>query len=86
MHEPLFVIYTLFKRNHGFSTADPINVVYLENDVLGVGGVLGPNFTEDIELPRSDMSHSYIRDFCQPLQDELRLMRLFEENAHIGNK
>ena len=86
MHEPLFVIYALLQRNHGFRTADALNIVNLKNNVFGVGGILGPYFTKDIELTRCDMGHSYVRDFSQPFQHEFCLMRLFQENAHIGNK
>ena len=86
MHQPLLIIDAFFQGNHGLSPADALNVVYLKNDILGVGGILSPNLTKDIELPCGDMGYSYVWYFCEAFQYELCLVCFFKKYAHIGNK
>jgi hypothetical protein len=57
MHEPFFIIDAFFQRYHGLSSADPINIIDLKNDILGMIGILGTDLTKNIKFSGSDMRH-----------------------------
>ena len=86
MHQALLVVDALLQGNHGLRTADPIDIVYLKDDIFGMGGVPRPDLAEDIELPGGYMGNRYIRYLRQSLQHKLGLMGLLQENPDIGNK
>ena len=86
VHQTSLVVDALFQGNHGFRSADTFNIIYFKNDVLRVGGIPCPDFTENIEFTRSDVGHGYIRNLAQPFQNKFGLVGFFEEYADIGYK
>ncbi len=86
MHKPFFVVDAFLQGDHRLGTADALYIVYLENNVLGVGSIPRPYLTEDIEFSRGNMGDRDIGNLRQPLQYEFRLVGLFEKYADIGNE
>jgi hypothetical protein len=86
VHQTLFVVDALLKGNHGLRPGNPVDVVYLEDDVLGVVGILGPDLAKDIELARGNMGNGHIGNLVQPFKDKFGLVGLFQKDAHIGYK
>jgi hypothetical protein len=65
MHEPFLVIDALLQGDHGLCSANTINIVYPENNIFGMIGILSPNLTEDIELSGSDVRDCHVRNLIQ---------------------
>ena len=86
MHQTFFIIDALFQGNHGFRSADTINIVYFEDDVFGMCSIFCPNLTENIEFSGSDVRNGHIGYLVQSLQHKLGLMGFLKKNTHVSYK
>lgn len=62
MHQPFFVVDAFFQGYHGFCSADPFDIVYLEDDIFSVRGIFRPDLAKNIELTGCNVSHRDIGD------------------------
>lgn len=86
MHQTLFIIEAFLQRNHGLGSTDALYVIDFKNDVFCMGRILGPDFTEDVELSSGYMRYGNIRYLVQTLQNEFRLVCLFKKNTTYAIK
>ena len=73
MHQSFFIIDAFFQGNHSFSSINTIDIINHKNYFFGVGGTLGPYFTENIKFPSCNVCHSHMWYFIDTLQYELCL-------------
>jgi len=77
VHEPFLIVDAFFQRYHGLCSADPIYIIDLKNDVLGMIGILGADLTKDIKFSGSDMRHRNVRNLIEPFQNKFSLVGFF---------
>ena len=74
--DSIFVIHTEFPRF----------IINLENDVFGMRCIPRPDFTENIEFARCNVSYGHVWNLAQSFEYKLGLMCFFQEYPNIGNK
>ena len=86
MHQALFIVDALFKRDHCLCTIYSFNIIKPEDYLLGMMSVSGPDLTENIELSGGYVSHGDKGNLIYSLQYKFRLRGILKKDPNVRDE